>query len=57
MIQASGPLDITIFGVQSLYQACSRTIKTQGLAASGAFMVKLLNCFHVGYSCKVGTLL
>ena len=45
-------MNITIFGVQPLYQCCCRTIKTQGLPALGAFMVKLLNCFHVGFSCK-----
>ena len=50
-----GSLNITIFGVQPLYQACSRTIKPQGLHTFGAIMVKLLNCFHVGVSCKFGT--
>ena len=33
----SGPLDITIFGVQSLYQCCSRNIKSQRLLAKGTF--------------------
>ena len=48
MIQACDPLDITLFGIQSLYQCCCRTIKPQGLHAlggGGAFMVKLLICF------------
>ena len=30
-------------------------IKEHPLQVSGAFMVKILNCFHVGVSCKFGT--
>ena len=48
-------MNITIFGVQPLYQGSSRTIKTEATPCLGPFMVKLLNCFHVGVSCKFGT--
>ena len=55
MIQACGLLDIAIFGVQPLHQGCSRTIKAAATPCLGASAVKLLNCFHVGFSCKFGT--
>ena len=35
MNQACVPLNITIFGVLSLYQCCSRTIKSHRLFAAG----------------------
>ena len=34
-MKPGGSLNITIFGVQPLYQGCSRTIKAQGLHALG----------------------
>ena len=42
------PLNITIFGVQSLYQCCSWTIKSQRLFAAGLLAVILPMCSCVG---------
>ena len=54
-IKPGSLLKITKLGVQPLYQGCSMTIKLQQLLALGASMVKLLNCFNFGFSCKFGT--
>ena len=54
-IKPGGSLNISIFGVQPLYQYCSKTIKPQGLSALGASSVKLLMYSHVGFSWKFVT--
>ena len=54
MNQASGPLDITILGVQPLYQGCSGSIKEHPLQVSGALTLKLLMCSHVGLPGNLG---